>query len=112
LNAILYDNQISPNENRCNVLKDTFMTFSIVIYSTKNFYLLDEMNEKIQFLQAAGLIEYWFRKSIDTAFSMIRESRKPKKLSLKNMEASFYILCFGCLFSFIVFMIEMFIKKK
>jgi hypothetical protein len=87
------------------------MTLSIVMYSTKNFYLRDEMNEKIQFLQAAGLVEHWFRRSIDTAISMIRESCKPKKLSLKNMEASFYILCFGCLFSFIVFGLEMFIKK-
>lgn len=82
------------------------MTISVVIYVKKDFYLLDALNEKIELLKAAGLIEFWNSQDIDEHFLKTKDSNHPKVLTLKRLLGCFHILAFGHGFSFIIFLIE------
>lgn len=69
------------------------------------FYRLIELN-------AFGLIEYWMkfhvaspRQCLDTITRHNKQSANPR-LSLKNLTGAFVILGFGCMISFLVFVIE------
>lgn len=60
LNSILYSNQLNyANQKMITfICKEHFMSIPVVIFTRKNFYLLESINEKISIFQAAGLIEF------------------------------------------------------
>jgi hypothetical protein len=41
------------------------MTISTVIYATKNFFLIEALNEQIDKLNTVGFINYWHAKMLD-----------------------------------------------
>jgi hypothetical protein len=83
-----------------------------VIYTKKNFFLLDAMNEKIEQLKAAGLIEFWLFQEIDKNIINVKEAVQPKVLSLQHLSGCFQILLFGLVFSAVVFMIELLVINR
>lgn len=94
------------------ICRENFMSIPIVIYTRKNFYLLKAMNQKIETLNAAGLIEYWYYLSFLQDFSN-REVDPPKILTFDHLSGCFEIWAGGCLVSFLSFISEwMFIRWK
>jgi hypothetical protein len=80
-----------------------------VIYAKKDFYLLDRINEKIYNLKTSGLINYWEIQS--TRRKTLKKTKHPKVLTLSRLIGSFYVLLFGWLMSFIVFVVEFVFSK-
>lgn len=82
------------------------MTVPIIIYTKKNFYILDKLNEKIEALKAAGLIDFWFYEDFDTRKLTVQEDDGLRVLTIAQLLGSFQILLAGCLVGLAAFCFE------
>lgn len=106
---ILHRNFINRDKFQLIICKERLMSISIVMYTQKNFYLTEALNEKISLFQAAGLIQYWH---IYERKSFIDDSNPPKILTFHQLLGAFQILLFGCGISLLVFITEIIAKSK
>jgi hypothetical protein len=93
------------------ICKDVMLSIPEVIYTIKDFYLLDEFNYKIELMISAGLIDFWYFEFIDKKSSKIKFQKHPKSLKLQHFEGCFGILVCGSFVSFIVFVMEILMRK-
>lgn len=107
----LYTNQISSKSSRFVMCKEVFMTIPIVIYTSKDFYLLDSLSDKIELLKSTGLITKWHYDIIKKDFMKFDGSSQPKVLTLDNLLGCFKLLGLGCLASVLVFAGELLFNK-
>lgn len=82
------------------------MSIPVVIFTRKNFYLLEAINKKISIIQAAGLIEYWHSQSVDQRFLKAHIPTEAKMLTWQHLSGCFVLLTGGLFVAFIVFTIE------
>lgn len=108
LTKTLLTNRLSPKDRRFTFCKEVLMTMPIVIYTKKNFYLLEKFSEKIEIFKAAGLVEFWNYQFNNKNILNFRESQKPKILSIHHLFGSFEILFLGWGVSFVAFSTEVF----
>ena len=85
------------------------MTVPIVMYAKKHFYLIQAMNEKIESLKVAGLIEYWY--SSQFLKEMTKEQKSPAVLTMRHLSGCFEIWAVSCFISFAVFIAEHVVHK-
>jgi hypothetical protein len=104
-------NFTKPDKIISLLCKEIFMSFPVVLYVPKNFYLKDALDNKIEILQAAGLIDHWHSQIIDPRFMKIRESNEPKGIKLETLSGCFYTWILSCTISFATFLGEAFIGK-
>jgi hypothetical protein len=108
--SILYSNQQKPPELQYLICPESFRMKSSVIYTRRDFYLLDEMNNVIENLKSGGLIEFYHRQF----FNRRSEQKVPKtveRLTVKQFLGSFFILFSGLLVSFTMFLMEVAIRS-
>jgi hypothetical protein len=110
VNLISYNNQNSPPEKQLNICKEIILTASVVIYTQKNFFLLDALNEKLSSIKATGLIDFWQSQTIDNKLSKSGTSKGNQKLGFKHLKAVFVILCGGWLVGILVLAVEVLMK--
>lgn len=87
---------------------DTFATLSVVMYFQRKFHLAHAINDVIQRLQSAGLIEYWhysYYKKVNV------ETARLTKLSIAHLNGAFRICIGGCTIASVVFIIELLLHK-
>lgn len=73
------------------------MTIPITLYLRKNHYLIDVINEKVDALITAGLINYWIEQNIGNTFiTPKRKDKTPKKLNFLHLIGVFQIWFIGC----------------
>lgn len=108
---MIYQNQFLPFNLRKTICKEVFLTVPEVIFTIKDFFLLDELNKKIQMLEASGLIEFWGYKYIDKKHLNLKQSNEPKVLTMNNFKGCFGVLMFGAATSFVSFVFESFAFK-
>lgn len=107
LKTIQYHNQLNFNTSKVfNILKERFLTFPVVIYTRKNFYLNAEINKNIRSLQTAGIIEYWHSLMVDKRFIDIKSEDGPKQLKMSHLKSSFGILIIGLFLAVVSFVFE------
>jgi hypothetical protein len=94
--------QIMPKFRVC---REVFVSVPVVIYTKKDFYLLDVINEKIEDLKASGLIEYWLLIAMNRKVKE-KDLNEPKVLSIQRLIGCFQILLFGYFLSLFVFIVE------
>lgn len=109
LMKVIYLNQMSPKENRNHICKDVFMTISVVIFTKKDFYLLDKINNEIGKFQASGLIDFWHNQNVNREVED-KDKRYPTVLKLTQLLSCFQLLFVGFLVSFLIFISEIFLK--
>ena len=100
------------NKNLTNVhiCREQIMTMPVVIYMKKNSYLVNEVNDKIGTLRAAGLIDYWYKLSFTDNFN--KNQGKPRKvLSWNHLSGCFEIWGCGCLLSCLAFIVEFIVLR-
>jgi hypothetical protein len=109
----LYTNQNNAKTLKNNFCKDIFLTIPVVIYSKKDFYLLEAINEKIELLKSAGLINFWhYHQFIEKGILKLEKLEYPKVFTLKHFDGCFGIFMCGCAISLVVFGVECIIGKK
>lgn len=99
-------NMVNPDKPTL-VLKKQLAVIPIVIYTRKNFFLLDALNKKIDAFKAAGLIEYWFFKDFNLANATAGLLEGPMQLTVDKLAGCFQILSLGFSISFIIFIVEL-----
>lgn len=111
----LFFNQQRPRNFQYHICNDVFMTIPVVIYARKNFYLIEELNEKIGILKSAGLINFWHFQPINKRISLKSSERDktaaPKVLRLHQLIGTFETLGIGILISSVTFILELLILK-
>lgn len=113
LTAVSFINQqnLLANKDVLTVCKEQFLVYPVVLFIRKNFYLLKAIDEKIQIFQAAGLIEHWHSKAFIKTMKRGRALSSPTILALRHLSGCFILLTCGLLFSFLVFIIELFMTN-
>lgn len=76
------------------------------MYTRKNFFLIEELNEKLEAFRTAGLIQKWYKDDLNQTALNEKESIAPRIISAHDVLGSFQILSFGLFASFIVFITE------
>lgn len=107
LDMILFWNQARPQAFRHKICKDIFLTIPVVIFARKNYFLLDALDEKLDILKAAGLIEFWNFQDVEKGILNFKESNGPKILTTRHLLGCFHILISGCIVSSLVFLLEL-----
>lgn len=112
LTSIKYHNQVVAYNKRLNFCKETLLTIPVVIYTKKNFFLVDAMNEQFENFKAAGLLTKWYKEDIH--YDSIDEITEgvPKVFSLHDLLGCFQVFGFGIFSSFVIFVIEWICKLK
>jgi len=108
LNVILYHNQISPKDKQLKFCKDTIIVLTTVIYMKKDFYLLDKVNDVINYLNAAGLVQFWHEEFLKT--SHFNDQSDNQALNKRDVEGAFTILYSGLFISTLWFFCEKIIR--
>lgn len=108
--TVLYRNFIRPKNLTCNILNEALITNQIVFYLTKNFYLVDEINEKISQFKANGMINFWMSKY--THADQTKSGDGLTALSFWHLSASFQLLAYCLAGASIVFIVELFTQLK
>lgn len=108
---ILLMNQRQTYNFSFNVLKhETFATLSVVMYYQKKFYLAEAINDAIQKLQSAGLIEYWHY-SYYAKTKIKVQAEKRMQFNINHLLGAYEVWGGGCFVSFVVFIAEIFMKR-
>jgi hypothetical protein len=88
------------------------MITPLVIYTQKDFYLNDEINDLLGQFKAAGLIDFWRYQDLEKKIIDDGNRNQPMLLTLHQLFGSFEVLAFGCLIGFLVFLLELFRGRK
>ena len=107
LSSVLYFNLQILKDKRLIICRETYMLIPVVIFAQKDFFLLDAFNEKLDIMNQAGLIDFWYKKDFKNIDLRDEITKSPKVLSLTDFLACFQVLIFGLIASFIVFLIEL-----
>ena len=111
LERILVYNSDQTYNMTFNYLRgETFTTFSVVLYYRKNFFIAPAMNEVIQRLQSAGVIDYWHKHYYKITNVQNDEiTRQP--LNINHLRGIFYIWTGGSAIALIIFVLENILQK-
>lgn len=88
------------------------MTIPCVIYETKDFYLADAINEKIEAIKAAGLVQHWHMKRFDKRSVTSIKSNRPEVIKFHQLAGCFQVWTFGSFFGFLIFISEVLLTLK
>lgn len=110
--SIMYYNQQRSEENRYKICKEVILNVPVVIYTRKNFFLIDAINDLIRNLKSAGLIEFWNFEEVDKKLLKLKKNSEPKVLTTFHLIGCFHVLFTGALLSFLIFLFEIFIHKS
>lgn len=108
---IVYCNQKNAHQKDVKMCKEVYSTTPIVMFVKKDFYLLDEINQRIDMLISSGLIEFWHFQDVDKRFLNIKHPKHPKVLTVKRLNGSLYILLCGYVISSAILGIELVLAK-
>lgn len=82
------------------------MTVPVVIYTRKDFFLVDAFNDKIDSIKAAGLVDRWHAQSFNSKLLNDKELEFHEALNLQHLSGCFQILIIGSILSAFVFLLE------
>lgn len=103
---VLYHNSMRNRSERLVICKEVVSAAPIVIYTRKNYFLLEAINGQVEKLKSAGLIKYWRRKFLNKNFMTRRTDSGPRVLTVDNLSGALEIWLLGCVIGFAVFVIE------
>lgn len=113
---VLIEMKYSDNNGRylIHIVSECPMSYNLVYITYKGYPFLRHINKYIEHIVSAGLSDKWYK---DVKYALVLRSRQnrtqagQKKLSMKDVQTSFYILGIGYLIATLVFIYEKFIHK-
>lgn len=94
-----------------NILQHgSFATLSVVMYYQKNFFLAPAINDAIQKLQSAGLIEHWHYTFLKKDKMKI-DGCQLAKLNIEQLRGAFEILVVGWSIGLLLLVVEIVLGK-
>jgi hypothetical protein len=109
---VLYQNERNHKNFTYNVCNEVIMTIPTVFYLRKNSYLTEVINEKIDQLKSAGLIDYFISKYLDPKYLRVKRIEQgPRKLNVRELLVAFKLLVIGLLSSLVGFVYEIVLHR-
>jgi len=94
------------------VCKEYIAYVNIVMYFTKNFYLIDPINEKLDRFLSAGIFTHIIERYVDMRYWNFKEPKKgPRTLEFKHLHGAFVLWSSLALVSVGAFLIELLIHS-
>lgn len=110
-NQIVYLNQLNYKNFSYIICKEKFMITSFVFYFRKNHFIVDDINEVLKMMHSNGFIDFISRKYADRKYLKHEEDSGPKVLELAHLYGAFKIYLVSNLIAFVVFILEILMKK-
>lgn len=112
LTRLVYLNQFRTDDDKIIICKESFLVIPCVIYTRKNFFLLDALNYKIEIFKSSGLLTYWYKKQVYASpFTTVK--KKPLKvLELSKLLGCFEMLLLGFFVGFSAFLSELYLFRR
>lgn len=107
---IIHANKIKSTD-KALMLREPFLTLPSVLYVTKNFYLIDTLNEELENIKSCGLMKLWQWKYVDKDFEKVEVSKQPKVIEVQHLLGCFQILIWGLFLSSLIFALEILSRK-
>lgn len=86
---------------------------NIVMYFQKNFFLKEAIDDTLDELATAGLLQYWINKFADKKYLNWQDQQMgPQKLQLEHLRGIFNLGFIGLGVATIVFIIENFLSRR
>lgn len=102
-----YYNKVHHRNETFKICKEQMFSGQVVFYFQKDFYLVQEFNDKIKYLKAAGILDIWLRKYIDNKYLNFKQPKiGSRKLKFRNLQGGFQLFCGGILISTFIFSME------
>lgn len=112
ITAALYRNQRNFKNFTLKICTEPLMTNHLIFYFRKDFYLIDEVNERIGIMKSSGIVEYFISKYADKKFKQVSsDSTGPSKLELHHFIGVYQMWSFGLALSFLTFLVELTIAR-
>lgn len=105
---LLYLNQLKMKDSRYKICKQVLLTVPVVIYTRKDFFLIDALGSKVEKMKAAGLVEFWLFRDVDKDFLNYKGKTPPVVLTIARLTGCFQILLIGLTIASVVFVFEYF----
>lgn len=108
-NLLMMNQRRTYNYTYNHLKQETFTTLSVVMYLQKNSLLAPMIDEVLQSLQSAGIIEYWhngYFKKVD-----LDVETKKAQLTIGHLRGAFQLWLGGCFVAFMSFFIEKVFKR-
>lgn len=105
LMRIRYTNKLNYKNFTYTVLKECWFINNMVMYTKKNFFLIDEFDVAIRRLKSSGLINYWVDKFTRLEDLKVKETVE-ETLSLEQLQGVFEIFIYGLIISIACFLGE------
>jgi hypothetical protein len=104
---VVFQNKLNHKNFTYNVCNEIIMTIPTVFYLRKNSYLTEVINEKIDQLKSAGLIDYFISKYLDPKYLRVKRIEQgPRKLNVRELLVAFKLLSYGIISGAIAFVFE------
>ncbi|KAL7018381.1 hypothetical protein ACKWTF_010728 [Chironomus riparius] len=100
------------NGSNIKYCKESVVTFNIVFYYRKHFYLRDEIDRKIDSLLSSGILDHWVKSSYKYFGYRHFKDLQPRKLTLDDLRGPFCALLIFHSVSSIVYLMEMIIDRN
>lgn len=81
------------------------------MYFPKNHFLENLIDQKVNILKSAGLIDYLIEKYVPKQVK-VETFLGPKKLTVDQLAGGIFVFLMGCFISLISFVVEIVIKKR
>lgn len=96
--------------------EDNIVSYPVVMYMTKGYPFLERINELIESVKGAGLIEMWEKRIYEGRWYNTtledHDEEGPKWMNISHLEGAFIVLIFGHLLSLLVFFGEIFWHRR
>lgn len=86
-------------------------TDSLVLYYSKNFFLIEAVNAKLGIFISSGIVDHLIKKSSIRQVFDYKTKSGPKKLSFTHLFGVFGVFLIGCSSSTFIFLIEHAVKR-
>ncbi|XP_070491069.1 uncharacterized protein [Chironomus tepperi] len=112
LESLIEIKAVIKNGSSIRYCKESVLTFNIVIYFRKHFYLRNEINKKIDYLLSSGIIEYWVKCEFQKRAGHDDEDKGPRNLNLDDLKGPFVLMMGLHVVSIFVFILEVIIHRN
>jgi hypothetical protein len=103
----LYSNQQNFKRFTYKICPEPLMTNHLIIYFRKNFYLVDEISERILRLRSTGIFNFFISKYAEAKFMKVdSDNTGPSQLTVYHFIGIIQLWIFGLGVSSVLFLVE------
>lgn len=110
--SVIHSNMKNKNKFVHRVCKENIWSNSLVVYFAKDFYLIEEIDNKISLFQSSGILSHFINRYVDRRYWNARSIDKGlQRLSFQHLEGAFKLWIILLFISSIIFVAEVCVNQ-